>query len=364
MAPLAGSDSGRTILIEVNLTGSVSISDSVEMAEKWASFMGGRVETHGDRITIRLPPEILRDLGEQALIGVLGDLTRVGMVNDFEVPPDVESRLGGPGVGLIDLSRELGLRGPGVASHIRLPPGAAPADVGRRFYELALRGLDVGVDPPWLVKPDEVSARSSHIADMRDRVREETGRRVDYVVNVSGWKAVENANRAMDSGARLLGFSLRYGGWMGLLEFRRNLGAVPIFVYGRETEGLSPPARCRLARLLGGSMVGVPAVGNGTDVWEFRRAVNALTSEDRIGKSMPVIQGAIHPGTVESNLENSIEEVLIMPDSPWLHPNGEESGISAIRQAIDAFLRGETVLEAAKVSEDLRIALERWGYRP
>ncbi|MEG0378198.1 MAG: RuBisCO large subunit C-terminal-like domain-containing protein, partial [Eubacterium sp.] len=44
------------------------------------------------------------------------------------------------------------------------------------------------------------------------------------------------------------------------------------------------------------------------------------------------------------------------------HPMGPRAGAKAFRQAINAAVKGQPADEAAKEHEELRIALEIWGY--
>ena len=78
---------------------------------------------------------------------------------------------------------------------------------------------------------------------------------------------------------------------------------------------------------------------------------------------MPSARGAVHPGSVEANVSLfGVNQVLLFDEGVYDHPWGYKSGVSAARAAIDAALRGEGFFEAVEASEEIRVAVDRWGY--
>ena len=80
---------------------------------------------------------------------------------------------------------------------------------------------------------------------------------------------------------------------------------------------------------------------------------------------MPVASGGVHPALVPANLE-----ILGAPDIQLNagggihgHPKGSRAGAAAMKQAMEAYMKGVPLEEYAKTHEELRQALEHWGYK-
>ena len=78
----------------------------------------------------------------------------------------------------------------------------------------------------------------------------------------------------------------------------------------------------------------------------------------------PVASGGIHPGIVPVNVrELGVDVVIQAGGGIHGHPWGTKAGAAAMRQAIEAVMRGVTLEEYAKTHEELRAALEKWGFK-
>jgi len=80
---------------------------------------------------------------------------------------------------------------------------------------------------------------------------------------------------------------------------------------------------------------------------------------------LPVASGGLHPALVPPNLE-----LLGYPDLQLNagggihgHPDGTRAGAMAMKQAIEAFMKGIPLEEYAKDHPELKKALEHWGYK-
>jgi ribulose-bisphosphate carboxylase large chain len=76
---------------------------------------------------------------------------------------------------------------------------------------------------------------------------------------------------------------------------------------------------------------------------------------------LPVASGGIHPRLVPALLETFGNDVVIQAGGGIHgHPNGTVAGSKAMRQAVDAILKGMTLEEYAKTHSELKVALEHW----
>jgi ribulose-bisphosphate carboxylase large chain len=78
----------------------------------------------------------------------------------------------------------------------------------------------------------------------------------------------------------------------------------------------------------------------------------------------PVASGGLHPGTVPEVIkEMGIDTVIQVGGGVIGHPDGPFAGAMALRQAIEATLKGVDLEEYASTHKELRRALEKWGRR-
>jgi ribulose-bisphosphate carboxylase large chain len=94
------------------------------------------------------------------------------------------------------------------------------------------------------------------------------------------------------------------------------------------------------------------------------RPTGFLLAQDwgRIKPAFPVASGGLHPGLVPEIMKTFGPDVVIQVGGGVLgHPNGARAGATALRQAIDASLDGESLASAAKRNRELAAAMEKWG---
>ena len=76
---------------------------------------------------------------------------------------------------------------------------------------------------------------------------------------------------------------------------------------------------------------------------------------------LPVASGGLHPGLVPALMETFGNDFVIQAGGGIHgHKNGTISGAKAMRQAVDAVLKGKTLEEHAKNHKELKSALDLW----
>jgi ribulose-bisphosphate carboxylase large chain len=81
----------------------------------------------------------------------------------------------------------------------------------------------------------------------------------------------------------------------------------------------------------------------------------------RIKSVFPVSSGGLHPGHVPFLIKHLGRDLVIQAGGGIHgHPKGTIAGAKAMRQAVDAVLKGKTLKEYSKSHEELRVALEKW----
>lgn len=182
------------------------------------------------------------------------------------------------------------------------------------------------------------------------------------------------AEKAVENGATALEIDVSSSGLSSLKKLSSEFGKkVPILATGIfETSYISMRGyvsgrvAALFARLLGADLVVRASVTRGEDVEGLKSIDNALKTElGKIAPSMPVASGEIYPGNLEANILSLGEDQVLMADEAiFFHPWGIKSGAKALREALDAIIRGEGVLVAAQAHGELKQALEKWGYGP
>ena len=75
-----------------------------------------------------------------------------------------------------------------------------------------------------------------------------------------------------------------------------------------------------------------------------------------------VASGGVHPGIVDKIIEFMGKDVVIQAGGGIHgHPDGTVKGAMAMRQAVDATMKGISLKEYSKTHEELRKALEKWS---
>ena len=83
-----------------------------------------------------------------------------------------------------------------------------------------------------------------------------------------------------------------------------------------------------------------------------------------IKPTWPMPAAGMYPGLVPVLLEEfGIDQIIPSGGGMLGHPLGYTAGAKAWRQAIDATLAGETLVEASHSKPELRAAIEKWGVR-
>ena len=74
-----------------------------------------------------------------------------------------------------------------------------------------------------------------------------------------------------------------------------------------------------------------------------------------------MIGGGVHPGVMDKMIDDlGIDCIIGAGGAIHAHPGGPAAGTKAFFQAIEAALSGMGLPEAAKIHEELRVALELW----
>lgn len=298
---------------------------------------------------------------------------------DLHLPESFVAAFKGPKFGLDGVRELVGATDrPLLITMMKPAIGLSPKESAAVFYQAAIGGSDG-------VKDDELLV-SHPWSQFLDRVREheraaqaafdETGHRTLYFVNITDRpdRLVQNAYRAIEAGASALMVDFVTVGTSALAMLADDPAiAVPIMghlafagaLYASPWTGVSSHLVLgKLPRLAGADVIVYPSPYGTLEYSRSKHLRLAQTMTDPfhgIRRTLPAPGGGLHAGTVPRLVEDlGIDYALGAGGAVHGHPMGAAAGARAIRQAIDAAIRGEPLAEAAATHPELGAALERW----
>jgi len=298
---------------------------------------------------------------------------------DIQFPEWYANQFGGPNFGIEGVRKLVGVYDrPLILNMIKPCTGFLPKDGAKMFYQTALGGVDFIKDDELLGNPSFCSAieRVKEYCAAAKAAYEETGKKVIYVVNItdSGDRVIENARKAAELGAEAVMLNFATVGYDTLQRLARSVN-VPILGHyagsGMFYEGLnsgmsSPIAIGKLPRLAGADivMMNTPYGGYPLRYLKYIRTAHELSLPYyKIKPTMPAVGGGVHPGIVEQYVHDLGVDIILSPGGAVHgHPGGATAGARAMRQAVDAVMKGIPLDEAAKEHAELAAALKLWGY--
>jgi 2,3-diketo-5-methylthiopentyl-1-phosphate enolase len=239
--------------------------------------------------------------------------------------------------------------------------------------------VDIVKDDELLGNPhfNPLAARVAAYRRAADQVCEETGHRTIYCANItdSPDRMLENAHRAQDLGAGMVMVNaVNTGlGMVQALAADRDF-RLPILThyagFGTLTEspcsGISSPLLLgKLCRLAGADASMYTSIYTAYPLMRERYLRTAQMQRMKLYQvrpTLPVIGGGIHPGTalrIVQDLGNDV--MLAVGGAIQGHPGGTAAGGRAMRQAIEAAARKESIVEHAQAHLELQAALEKWA---
>lgn len=255
------------------------------------------------------------------------------------------------------------------------------------YAEVAYEAWTGGID---FLKDDEnlssqpfirFEDRVKKVMKVREKVEKETGEKKVFLVNITAEteEMKKRAKMVADYGNEYIMIDMITAGWAALQTVRDtcedyNLGihahrAMHAAFTRNPKHGISLKVIVKLARL-----VGVDNFHIGTGVGKmFGSASETIELADICRKEwradgniiktvFPVSSGGLHPGLVPDVIKLFGSEVIIQAGGGVHgHPDGTHSGAKALRQAIDASLKGDFE-NAAKNKPELAKSLEKWKY--
>jgi ribulose-bisphosphate carboxylase large chain len=340
------------------------------------------IHAEGTKVEIGFPEDLFEPGNvPQYLSVVAGNLFGLGSLRkvrlqDVIFPEGLIRAHPGPKFGIEDARKIIGVFDrPLVGTIVKPKVGLDPKGTAAVAAAAVRGGLD-------LVKDDETLTdqkfcplidRLETVMAALDKVEQDTGKKAFYAVNVTTGAdtILERAQNAVDHGANMVMIDVLTAGFSALERLTKGVN-VPVHVHrtmhGALTRdkghGISMIVVAKLVRLCGGTNLHVGTykgkMAHDEEVDLLKDALRCPCYE--LKRVFPVASGGVYPGNVIPNLEGyGIDCIIQAGGGVHGHPGGTTAGARAMRQTVDAWMKGIPLKEYAKDHKELETALNYWG---
>ncbi len=352
----------------------------------------------GNTAKVAYPPELFEKTNVPGtLASIAGNI--FGMkalknlrLEDVYIPASIDNAFEGPRYGIKGIRDTFGIEErPLIGTIVKPKVGLSSEQHANIAFEAWKGGCDVVKDDENLVNQDfnKFEERLDLTLEKRKKAEEETSETKGYMPNVTAEteEMLKRAELVKEKGGRYMMIDIVTAGWSALQTLRKHGPDLRIHAHRamhaaltkNKKHGISMLTIAKFARLIGvdqlhiGTAVG-KMEGEPTDIWEIEQEVenkivrkhedDHVLAEDwrDIKPVFAVSSGGLHPGLVQPLMQLLGKNIIIQAGGGIHgHPDGTRAGARAMRQAIDARMKGIDVEEYAEDSEELKKALDLWG---
>ncbi len=314
-----------------------------------------------------------------------GSLQNVRLV-DLQLPKEATLSFKGPKFGIENIRKIVGTvesRRPHLGTIIKPKVGLSPKETAKVAYEAAIGGVDFIKDDETLTNQKfcPLADRVSNVMEALDKVKSETGRTILYSPDITTetYRMRDLAQVALDHGANALMVDFLPSGFSAVRLLAEDPSIkVPIHVHRcmhaamtrNPKHGITMMVLAKLVRLAGGDQLHTGTVagkmgGKEKKVEELIAMNNFLKGKFYgLKTTFPVASGGVHPSVVPINVLTLGKDIVIQAGGGIHgHPNGTRAGAVAMRDAIDAVMKGIPLEEYAKDHKELDVAIQHWGMK-
>jgi len=296
---------------------------------------------------------------------------------DIDFPPTLVRSFKGPKYGVEGIHRLLKISGrPLVGTIIKPKLGLTTLDHAKVAYDAWIGGCDIVKDDENLSsqKFNPFEDRLTKTLECRDRAQEETGEKKVYMINVTAEtkEMLRKAELILKQGGEYAMIDVLTCGFAGLQTFREQNFKLVIHAHRAghaaltksPKHGISMRVLSKVVRIIGVDQLHVGTVVG--KMFETREEVaqncEALsTGKISLKPVMPVASGGLYPGLVPALMKFFGKDFIIQAGGGIHgHKDGTVAGAKAMRQAVEATLKGIKLEEFAQTHKELKGALETW----
>jgi ribulose-bisphosphate carboxylase large chain len=334
-------------------------------------------------VKIAYPPELFEPANmPNILSSVAGNvfglkaLKNLRLLN-IEFPKQLLDSFKGPAFGINGIRKLLKVpKRPLVGTIIKPKLGLETKDHAKVAYEAWLGGCDIVKDDENLSSQsfNPFETRLIQTLESRDKAQKETGERKVYMINITAETntMLKRAQSVLDQGGEYVMVDILTCGWSALQTLRSQNFKLVIHAHRaghaaftkNQQHGISMKPIASVSRIIGVDQLHVGTVVGKMSETKAEVLENISACKAEMGDLKPVLpvaSGGLHPGLVPTLMETFGNDFVIQAGGGIHgHPNGTICGAKAMRQAVDATLKGKTLNEYAKSHQELDDALKRW----
>jgi ribulose-bisphosphate carboxylase large chain len=318
------------------------------------------------------------------LTTVLGNLSELRELSglrllDIELPPAFADAHPGPRFGIEGTRELVGVYdGPVIGTIVKPSVGLSPRQTAELVRDLAEAGIDFIKDDELMANPPHspLEERVEAVMGVINEVAQRTGKKVMYAFNITDDldAMLRHHETVLNAGGTCVMVSVNSVGLVGVSHLRRH-AELPIHGHrngwGTLTRypylGMEFAAYQKLWRLAGVDHLHVNALQS--KFWEpdesvvrsIKACLRPMFAED--DRAMPVLSSGQWGGQAPDTyrLTGSTDYIYLAGAGIVAHPGGPAAGVSAIRQAWEAAVKGIPLREYAEDHRELMQSLEKFG---
>ncbi|AFK18685.1 type III ribulose-bisphosphate carboxylase [Haloferax mediterranei ATCC 33500] len=298
---------------------------------------------------------------------------------DCEWPEPVVSSYPGPLYGSSVREEIFGVSDRPITATVPKPKvGLSTAEHAQVGYDAWVGGVDLLKDDENLTDQDfnPFADRLTESLSLRDDAEDETGEKKSYLINVTAdtQTMLDRVDEVAAQGGEYVMVDIITAGWASLQTVRERTEKHGLAIHAHRamhaafdrmpTHGVSMRVLAQISRLCGVDQLHTGTAGLGKLANEDTVGINDWLKGDLYGRNdvLPVASGGLHPGLLPDLLDATGTNTCIqLGGGIHGHPDGTRSGAIALRSAIDAYVEGKSITEAAEETPELAVALDKWG---
>jgi len=296
---------------------------------------------------------------------------------DIVVPAILLDSFKGPKFGIKGIRKLLRVSDrPLVGTIIKPKLGLNIGDHAKVAYEAWMGGCDVVKDDENLSSQffNPFNERIIKTLEVKDRAEQETGERKVYMPNITSEtnQMLERAEFVQEHGGSYVMVDILTCGFSALQTLRDQNFKLVIHAHRaghaaftkKPKHGITMKTIAKITRIIGVDQLHVgTVVGKMSETMqEVLDNIAALKSDmNGFRRVMPVASGGLHPNLIPALMDTFGGDFIIQAGGGIHgHPNGTAAGATAMRQSVDAVLKGTSLVEYSKTHPELKKAIELW----
>lgn len=358
-------------------------------------------EFKGNHVKVAYPIELF-ELGSapQLISSIAGNIFGMKAVNnlrleDVQFSKEYIKSFRGPQFGIKGIRKYMKIKErPMIATVPKPKVGLTTKEHTQVIFDSWVGGVDFAKDDENLTSQNfnKFENRVKAAAKARDQAEKITGEKKDYFINVSAEtkEMLKRARLCKEYDFKYVMCDILAVGWAGLQTLREETQDLKQAIHAHRAfhaafdrnprHGMSMLSIAKLSRLVGvdnihiGTVIG-KLVGKKEEVLDIEKEMitkqkikaspkNNILEQDWYGMTdiIPVSSGGLHPGLTPYIIDMLGKDIVMqLGGGIHGHPKGSKYGAMALRQAIDAKLKGISLEKYSQTNPELKLALSKWG---